>query len=211
MNEIWLIRHGVTRANRLGIIQGQSAEPLSSDGREQARKLGRWLAALELEIDALIASPLARAAQTAAIIARHLGVDESSIESEARLAERSFGDLEGSDTAPTYRQQAEASDPKSWRPPNGESFVDLEARAVAGLAAIAERPGERALVVSHGGPITALVCRALGMAFEPARFGRVRCDNTGVSVLGRRDRDPRFEMLTINARFHLFDVAKAVS
>jgi broad specificity phosphatase PhoE len=202
VNEIWLIRHGVTRANRLGVIQGQSPEPLSSTGREQARKLGRWLAVMRLEIDALISSPLARAAQTAAIVARHLSVDESAIDREPRLAERSFGELEGRSSADAYGEQEAAGDPRTWRPPGGESFVDLEARVAGGFASIAERPGERALVVTHGGPIVALTCRHLDLELAPARFGRLRCDNTGVTIL-RRDATGEFGVLTFNARFHL--------
>lgn len=204
MNEIWLIRHGVTRANQLRIIQGQSPEPLSSTGREQARMLGRWLAALDVEIDALVASPLARAAQTAAIIARHLEIDAAAIVSEPRLAERSFGDLEGSPADHAYGQQAAAADPCAWRPPNGESFVDLEARVVEGFAAIAGRSGERAVAVTHGGPIVALASRALGVDFAPERFGRLRCDNTSVTILRRASNGGgEFRLLTYNAHFHL--------
>lgn len=202
MNEIWLIRHGVTRANALGVIQGQAPEPLSSTGRDQARKLGRWLAELGPEIDALIASPLERAAQTAAIIARHLGIDGDAIVSEPRIAERSFGDLEGSHAAEAYGQQAAADDPRAWRPPNGESFVDLEARVIEGFAAIADRPGERAIAVTHGGPIVALASRALGLELVPERFGRLRCDNTSVTILRRAD-GGEFRLLTYNAHFHL--------
>ena len=113
LQEIWLIRHGVTRANRLGIIQGQSAEPLSSTGREQARKLGRWLVNHAPPTDALITSPLERTEQTTAIIARHLSIDPGAIDREPRLAERGFGDLEGSSTTEAYGAQAAADDPRN--------------------------------------------------------------------------------------------------
>lgn len=198
MDQIWLIRHGVTRANRLGIIQGQSDEPLSDEGRRQAERLGRWLAAHEIAADALCSSPLSRAAETAAIVAAELGIDAGAIATEPRLAERSFGDLERQSAADVYGQQDAAADPGRWRPPNGESYADLEARALAGFDELAARQGRRALVFSHGGPIKALLCRALGLPFVPASFARLRCDNTGVSIL-----DGASAIVTINARFHM--------
>ena len=66
-----LIRHGQSQANLDGIIQGDD-DPLTELGREQADRVGRYLATT-IAVDHLYASPLARARETALIIGRHIG------------------------------------------------------------------------------------------------------------------------------------------
>ena len=51
-----------------------AARPLSEKGREQAERLGAFLADISFRTDAIITSPKLRAAQTAEIVAGHLGV-----------------------------------------------------------------------------------------------------------------------------------------
>ena len=68
-----LIRHGQTDWNRRGLVQGQTDVPLDAVGKEQARRLARRLS--ELDLSALHASPLARAAETADVIAQAVGLE----------------------------------------------------------------------------------------------------------------------------------------
>lgn len=180
MGEIWLIRHGVTAANRRGIIQGHSDEPLDALGRDQASRLARYLGRLELTFDRLIASPLARAYQTAEAIAAAVGAE---IETEPGFAERGFGESEGQPIGPVYAANAAAADPSHWAPPGGESLADLEARVSRCLDRLIEHDHPRVAVVTHGGPIGAIVCRVLRMPFGAASLIRFRRDNTGITVL----------------------------
>ena len=54
-----------------------AARPLSDKGEKQADRLGAFLAGVGFKPDAIISSPKLRAAQTAEIVARHLGVPYS--------------------------------------------------------------------------------------------------------------------------------------
>src|SRR4028119_1636696 len=69
--ELLLVRHGQSTANAMGVWQGQMEFPLSEEGRRQAALAGRALAGADY--DAIYSSPLARAYETAEIIARESG------------------------------------------------------------------------------------------------------------------------------------------
>jgi len=60
-----------------------AARPLSDKGRAQSERLGAFLADHDVRADAVIASPKLRAAQTAEIVARHLGI---AVTEDERLA-----------------------------------------------------------------------------------------------------------------------------
>ena len=90
MTTILLARHGETDWNRDLRVQGHSDTPLNETGRAQARELARSLAAEP--IHAIYASDLARARETAEIVAAARKLEVSS---EPGLRERSFGSWEG--------------------------------------------------------------------------------------------------------------------
>ena len=74
MTMLYLVRHGETDWNRAHKIQGSTDIPLNDLGREQAATSGRLLA--RRQWDAVYASPLSRAFETASIIARETGLQE---------------------------------------------------------------------------------------------------------------------------------------
>lgn len=86
---IYLVRHGQTDWNTEMRAQGRKDVPLNATGRTQAEKLRESIK--DLEFDAVYASPLRRAAETAEIA---MG-DKYEILYDDRLVERSFGDFEG--------------------------------------------------------------------------------------------------------------------
>ena len=88
MTTLLLVRHGETDWNRLGRWQGHSDTPLNARGREQARELAPQLDG----VDVVYSSDLARARETAEILAEELGAD---VRLDARLRERGFGAWEG--------------------------------------------------------------------------------------------------------------------
>src|SRR5579864_9102958 len=90
VTRIVAIRHGETTWNAAMRMQGQLDTPLSPRGRWQAGRVGEALAAEAL--DAVIASDLVRALDTAQAIAARHGL---AVSSDPGLRERSFGVFEG--------------------------------------------------------------------------------------------------------------------
>src|SRR3546814_12032313 len=87
---IYLLRHGETTWNRAGRLQGQLDAPLTRLGLVQIDAVGRALAGLlNGSRFRLVASPLGRPRQSAAIVAEHTGVDYEAIEWDRRPKLRS--------------------------------------------------------------------------------------------------------------------------
>ncbi|HKE76166.1 MAG TPA: histidine phosphatase family protein [Acidimicrobiales bacterium] len=142
---ILLVRHGQSEWNAEGRWQGQADPPLSDLGRRQAHEAARLLGA----VDAIFASDLQRAAQTAAIISGDLGVGPVVLDPDLR--ERDAGEYSG-----LTRDEIERRFPGSLaarrRPPGWEDDDSLLARALAALGRMAGAvPGGEALAVTHGG------------------------------------------------------------
>jgi broad specificity phosphatase PhoE len=160
-----LARHGETDWNRARRWQGHADPPLNDFGREQARAL----AAAVTDVDAIYASDLVRARQTAEIVAAEHGVP---VLVEPRLREVDVGEWSGL----TNDEIAERF-PGVTEWANGETGEAMGERVVAALLEIAAaHPGGRVLVVTHGGPLGA-VWVASGGAFEErphAANGHVR-------------------------------------
>src|SRR5690554_6813123 len=91
MTLLYLVRHGETDWNRARRIQGLTDIVLNDTGREQARATGRLLA--RRQWDGIVSSPLARAAETAQIIAGELALSAPTLLDS--LTERNYGDAEG--------------------------------------------------------------------------------------------------------------------
>jgi len=169
--ELLLIRHGLPL--RVENEDGQAADPaLSELGREQAERLAEWLA--PEPIDALYASPLRRALETAAPLARakqlEVVVEPGVIEFDWR--------------SQTYipLEEIKAADPAAWRElVTGGLYagIDIDAfhrTAVASLESIVARhAGCRVAVVCHGGVINAFAAHVLGLDahlfFDPVYSG----------------------------------------
>ena len=142
-----LVRHGETEWNRIGRVQGLSDIPLNDTGRAQARHAGKRLAGERW--DAVATSPLARAADTARILAAELGLPEPEVVDA--LVERNYGDAEGLTGAEIDARYGGTVQAR-------ESRDQVVERVRPALLALAERhPGGRVLVVSHGGVIGSLV------------------------------------------------------
>jgi probable phosphoglycerate mutase len=169
------LRHGESEWNVVGRWQGQADTPLSAVGRRQALLAAEQLGAF----DGIWSSPLQRAAETAAIIAGHLGIGPVLV--DERLGETDVGSWEGLTHA-----EIEAEWPgfiaTNRRPHDAEPLDDVAARAVASFADIAATsPGGELLVVTHAGLLRTL-CRALGQ--DPHRFTNL--GGSWFTVDGRR-------------------------
>jgi broad specificity phosphatase PhoE len=149
MTRILLARHGETDWNREHRWQGQSDTPLNDTGREQARALAEELAGEPL--DAVYSSDLIRAHETARVVAEQRGLDVVAIRD---LRERSFGSLEGLTTDEIQARYPGIELPWS----DGETREAMAERVLGALQRIAEtHPDAHVLVVSHGGPLRAVL------------------------------------------------------
>jgi probable phosphoglycerate mutase len=158
-----LVRHGETDWNRDGRWQGHSDTQLNEAGREQARRV-----AAELDgVDAVYASDLARAAETAEIIAAELGLP---VRLDARLRERSFGAWEGltaDEIEAGFRDQH-----LRWLAGEGAGADDAEpfdafaARVRSFLEDVLDaHRDETVLLVAHGGSIRVIHALASGLDY----------------------------------------------
>lgn len=165
MIRLLLVRHGETAWNGAGRLQGRLDIALSERGRDQARALRPVLAPYAPGL--VVTSALRRTAETATA----LGARQD--RADPRLDEAHLGSWQGDYSA---RLQGEApEDYLAWRagqlcPPGGESFAELADRVVDGVSAAvrdAVTGGHRSvLVVTHGGPVRALLQRVVGL--DPA-------------------------------------------
>jgi probable phosphoglycerate mutase len=162
-----LVRHGESEGNQVRRFSVTSDIGLTELGIEQARAAGRRIAE-RFRPAALVASPFRRAQLTADLIAGEIG-HRSAIRTEKDLRERSIGDLAGEPYDAMRRHPT--FDPErfwEWRPPGGESLVDVAARAGRVLARLAaDHPDDDVVVVSHGGVMLALCAHVEGGWYRP--------------------------------------------
>jgi broad specificity phosphatase PhoE len=147
MAVVLLARHGETDWNRERRWQGQTDTPLNDTGRRQAEELA---VALDGEpIAAIYASDLARARETAEIVAARL---ELPVRADPRLREVDVGDWAGLPV--DLREDERPLD--VFAADRHDAFAEMVERVTAALREIARaHDGERVLIVTHGGPIAA--------------------------------------------------------
>lgn len=147
---ITLLRHGESEGNLSGVLQGQSDYSLTPAGVEQAQRLASFWKSEDMKFDLIVSSPLLRASQTAKIIAESLKVP---VEYDPDWKERNFGCLQGAALHEIDQQVPPVDFFHPYEPigGNGESQMDLYARASQALQKIIRQPSGSYLVVSHGG------------------------------------------------------------
>jgi probable phosphoglycerate mutase len=149
------LRHGESEWNAIGRWQGQEDPPLTDAGMLQAAAAADSLGTF----DAVWASTLQRAANTAAIIAEELGLGP--VQLDPSLMENAFGPWQG-----LTIHEIEAGWPgflaEHRRPQGAEQPEQVTARGLGALRRIAaQHPGGEVLVITHGGLLRTLR-RALG-------------------------------------------------
>jgi broad specificity phosphatase PhoE len=162
VSRLIVVRHAEADAMR-GRIYGRLDPPLSPTGRAEAERVAAWLRPVPL--DAVFASPLRRAEETAEFLVRGRGIEVSV---HPGLVDIDFGEWEGGSF-----DELERSDPelyRSWmtqptrtRFPGGENFDELKARVLAAVTEI-RREAESGALVAHAGVNLAILGDALGLA-----------------------------------------------
>ena len=167
-----LARHGESE----WMVRGDEAgfnSPLTDKGRQQARLLGRWLAANQEAIDAIYASTLIRARDTAEIVAAELGLPVS-FDDDLREFKVFYWD-DSDDYAPPYINDSAAAPAYL-----AESYLPFKARVQRAARRILKaHPEGTVLIVAHGGTVGTIVRCLLGAH----SFG-VYTEPTGLHGLG---------------------------
>lgn len=175
-----LVRHGETDWNRTGQIMGAQPVPLNQTGEAQARRLAQQLASRPIR--ALYSSPVARAVQTAEILASALQVP---VTIDRGLTEIGVGAWEGrywKDLAEDLMRQNYYARPQEARPPGGETLQEVQARAVATVERVAACDATGALLfVSHADVVRAIVAHYLRLTLQTVR--QMRIDHASVTAL----------------------------
>ncbi|MGH3759501.1 histidine phosphatase family protein [Actinophytocola sp.] len=182
--DILLVRHGESapaRENRsFPLVDGHSDPPLAVEGEREAEVVGDRLAVEPIE--AIYVSGLRRTVQTAAPLAKRLGLTPAV---EPGMREVRLGDWEGGlfriRVSENHEMAQRMWEIQRWDViPNAESTEDLAARVRASIKRIAAaHPDQRVAVFTHGGVIGQVVA----MATESRPFAFVGADNASITQL----------------------------
>lgn len=199
-----LVRHGQSIGNAENRLQGQSDYPLSERGRAQARALAqRWKTA-GVVFDTVIASPLARAFETAQILAQGLGLPP--VEPEALWMERDNGKRTGMTWEEVQQNYPDPPFSTPYEPvaETGEGDWALYLRGGQALHRVLLRPPGRFLIVSHGAILNMVLYAILGIAPQPNFQGaRFRLENTSFSAFRYHPLSHRWRVDVIGDAEHL--------
>src|SRR5262245_15997884 len=190
-----LVRHGNTSTTGKLLPGRAPGLHLAESGVRQAERAGERIAELK-RVDAIYTSPLERARETAAPIAKATGVKPKV---ERGLLECDFGDWTGAELPalmklPEWRTVQRA--PSTFRFPNGKSCTERQVRIVSTLDRL--RPahhGGTIVCVSHADPIKAAVAHALGTHLD--LFQRIVISTCSISAIGYAGDGPM--ALTVNS------------
>lgn len=212
---IYLIRHGEAVANVENILAGMRSDTgLTPLGVTQAERLRDRLEATgEITADALIASTLPRAMQTAEIIAPALGL---TIIPDDDVHELRPGEADGLRVSEYLKRYGPFRDfreePYYPLAPGGESWGGFVTRVGDALHRIArEHDGKTVVVVCHGGVVDASLLIGLGMATITPAVGQFHTYNTSITewergLLVRASQTQRWRLIRYNDDLHTRDI-----
>ena len=197
-----LVRHGVTDFTQQGLLDGRGgANPDLNDlGRSQADALAGAVADLVGPSVRVVASGLARAQQTAAPVARRLGVD---VEVDDDWDEQCFGDWDSRSFRELHAEDAQGLSQlrvsQTYCPPGGESRDHVDARVARAFDAAVARGGS-VVVVTHRIVIMSVLARLLGLDMPAAwRLAAAPGSLTGIEVWA----DGNAQIAFLNDTHHL--------
>jgi len=154
MNEIILMRHAQTEANKNFIVQGRMDNPLNEDGIRQAFRTGLYFRENSIEFDMVISSPLKRAFATAEQVNKGMLLHRP-IVLDRGLIERNFGDYDGKEINDDYYYMI-----KRGLVPNQETNDELENRVCDAITGICQRyPDKKLLLVTHSHVIKSILTK----------------------------------------------------
>lgn len=199
--KIILIRHGQTKWNKEEVFRGKADIPLDETGIAQAEATGASLA--HINIAAVYSSPLARAKETARIIARPHGLGVQVVDGLSDIDCGAWEGLPVEEARSRYPEVFEAwqEAPHTVTFPDGESLDDVAGRAAAALEGISasHAEGETVAVVSHRVVNKLLLLWILGLG--SSAFWKIRQDTCCVNVISHGPAG--YVLHLLNDRCHL--------
>jgi len=199
---IVLIRHGQTAWNKVTRFRGQADPPLDDFGHKQAKATAdyvrdRW------SVQAVYASPMGRAVETAEAVARAHGLEVHQCDA---LLDIDFGAWQGLTPEEVREHHPKLlrmwfEEPHRVRIPGGESLAVVRDRVTSGLTTIVERHrGQAVAMVGHMVVNRVLLCAILGLGND--RFWHLRQDTCAVSVFDV-DLESQATLMLLNDTCHL--------
>ncbi len=193
MTVILLVRHGETDYVGRRLSGWTRGVHLNAHGREQAQAVAQ--AMCDLPLRAIYSSPLERAVETAAPLARRL---ELAIVRRRELIEVNYGDYTGR-TFPSLRRlqfwKEVHRHPSRVRFPGGESFLEVQERVARALLAMChDHPHEMVAAFAHGDVIRLGLAYALGVPLD--LYQRLTVAPASISVVAFEPRGTR--LVTVN-------------
>lgn len=195
---VLMVRHGKTPTTGAVLPGRAKGLHLHDDGVAQAEAVAQRIKALhdhrsaprkgetephpERGIVAVYASPMERTRETAAPIAKALGLR---VRTRAGLVECDFGEWTGRKLSELYKLPEWSTvqrHPSGFRFPKGESFTEMQSRMVGTINdLVAEHPGQTVVAVSHADTIKAAVAEAIGTPLD--LFQRIVIGQCSVSAV----------------------------
>ncbi len=184
---VFLVRHGATELSAEDRFAGAIDVLLSEAGRDQARRLGQRLS--HEPITAAYASPMRRTMETARLIVEPHGAAVTPVDGIREIAHGRWEGKKRDEVEREFPQEYARyeEDPFSFAPVDGESGLQVTARALPALLDIVEKHEDQQLViVSHKATIRLLLSSLLG--FDPRRY-RERLDQApcALNILDFKD------------------------
>ncbi len=198
------VRHGESVGNAENRLQGQSDFPLSEKGRAQALALAQRFQTEGATFDAVLASPLSRARETAEILVKGLHLPD--VELDPLWMERDNGKRSGLTAEEVRARYPEPvfTNPYESVAETGEGDWALYLRGGRALHQLLQRPAGRYLIVSHGAILNMVLYAILGIAPQPNYQGpRFVLDNTSLCRLRYYPLVHRWRVDVIGDRAHL--------
>ncbi len=178
---VLLIRHGQTPTTGKTLPGRAKGLHLADAGRSQARDVAERLAVLK-RLDAIYASPLERARETAAPLAKARSM---SVRIDRGLLECEFGEWTGAELKDLMKKPEWTTVqryPSGFRFPGGESFAEMQTRMSSTVQRLAAaHVGGVIACVSHADPIKAVIADALGTHLD--LFQRISISTCSVSAI----------------------------
>jgi len=192
---VLLVRHGTTPTTGKVLPGRARGLHLSDHGREQAERAAERIGELG-KVQAVYASPLERARETAAPIGRAV---HKPVRIERGLLECDFGRWTGASLKRLMKKPEWSTvqrTPSAFRFPDGESFLEMQTRIIDAVDTIRRRhPGKTVVCVSHADPIKAYVAHAMGTPLD--LFQRIVISTCSVTAVLVGDGAPI--VLTVNS------------
>ncbi len=204
--KIYLVRHGETEFNRLGVFRGRYEVELNQRGIKQAEEISRALASAGIQ--KIYTSPLKRALKTAEIISRNLGIDY--------VVNEAFNNIDLGSWQGVKKEEIKKRFPDLWKLwitepekltiPDGETLEDVKKRAFNGIMEVLSTPIERVAIVTHRSVIKVLAAAMLNV--QAPYFWKFYIDNAAYSVFEHDG--AQFILLEWNNNSHLSEKVKEV-